>query len=430
MSVETKMQHPKLGELPPIPSQDLSVENDQDAKNKLATPAAAGGDPVFAAKSDGDGGGDAVPLESVQLKQMAMLRSGDESPLAQPPASPVVRREKVIFAKAGFMFADSPELATKTSAVAALATSRIRERKRWVRAWCALDGDGKLAMQRLPAPSSSASAGPITPPKGSSGEKCLAIDLARCEVVVPTYKELPPGMYDGAVVVYRAVRKCTLRSGKSLSSTEVGTIEIGEEFRATKHSHNPDGQLRVQCSKGWASVYAKDGCPLLARQGRPWTMQLRRMPTAKQSADAAAAAAAAASAPTAEEGVPPVSRGSLSAIDTSISSGGGSPEKEGKETAAAESGSSSTTAAPVGTSGVLESELLVSVQAESEEEFAAWRDVLTEAAAISTARKKAHLTSSVKSWLSTIPIGETQNEIFNVDNAAFGSNMVDFPRPC
>ena len=98
-------------------------------------------------------------------------------------------------------------------------------------------------------------------------------------------------MYDGAVVMYRAVRKCTVRSGKSLSSTEVGTIEIGEEVRAIKHSHNLDGQLRVQCSKGWASVCAKDGCPLLARQGRPWIMQLRRMPTAQQSADAAAAAA-------------------------------------------------------------------------------------------------------------------------------------------
>lgn len=403
-----KRQYPKLGELPPIPSQDLSAENEQDAKNALATP--VGGDPVFAAKSDGD----ASPPDSAQLKQLMMMRSGDESPLAQPPASPVVRRESVIFAKAGFMFSDSPELATKVSAVAALATPRVRERKRWVRAWCALDGEGKLKMQRLPAPSSSSSAGASTPPKGSSGEKCLTIDLARCEVVEPKHEELPAGMYDGAVVMYRAVRKCTVRSGKSLSSTEVGTIEIGEEVRAIKHSHNLDGQLRVQCSKGWASVCAKDGCPLLARQGRPWIMQLRRMPTAQQSADAAAAAAAAASAPSAEEGVPPIG---VSATDISISSGGGSPEKNGTEAAAVESPSPPTTASPVATA-VLESVLLLSVQAESAEEFAAWRDVLTEAAAISTARKKAHLTSSVKSWLSTIPIGKKREpEIFNADSA-------------
>ena len=130
------------------------------------------------------------------------------------------------------------------------------------------------------------------------GEKCLTLDLARCEVVVPKVEELPSGMYDGTVVIYRAVRKCTLRSGKLLTSTDVGTIQIGEEVRALKHAHNSDGQLRVQCSKGWASVRAKDGGLLLARQGRPWTMQLRRIPTEKQSA--------AASAPSAEEGVPPV----------------------------------------------------------------------------------------------------------------------------
>ena len=105
--------------------------NGQNAKGKLSAPAAGGGDPAFEASCDGNGGGgNAAPPESMQLKQMEMLRSGDESPLAQPPASPVVRREQVIFAKAGFMFADSPELATKTSAVAALATPRVRERKR------------------------------------------------------------------------------------------------------------------------------------------------------------------------------------------------------------------------------------------------------------------------------------------------------------
>ena len=42
---------------------------------------------------------------------------------------------------------------------------------------------------------------------------------------------------------------------------------------------NSEGQLRIQCSRGWASVTARDGSTLLARQGRPWTLQLRRIPT-------------------------------------------------------------------------------------------------------------------------------------------------------
>jgi hypothetical protein len=82
---------------------------------------------------------------SAQPKQIAAILAGSAQP--KPPASPEVRRETVFFGKAGFVFVDSPSLSNTTSAVAALATPRVRERKRWVRAWCALDSDGKLEMQ-------------------------------------------------------------------------------------------------------------------------------------------------------------------------------------------------------------------------------------------------------------------------------------------
>ena len=132
-------------------------------------------------------------------------------------------------------------------------------------------------------------------------------------------------------------------------------------------------------------------------------MQLRRIPTEKQSAEAAAA-----SAPSAEEGVPPVGTGVESGTATSTAAGG-TPEQKGRQAADLEAGSSpSVTTVPPASPGGLESELLLSVQAESEEEFSAWRDVLTEAAAVSTARKRAQLTASVTSWLSTIPIGTLQ----------------------
>ena len=60
--------------------------------------------------------------------------------------------------------------------------------------------------------------------------------LSRCEVFVPKVAELVAGMHDGKEVLYRALRKCTLRSGRSLTSDSVGTLERGEEVRATKHA--------------------------------------------------------------------------------------------------------------------------------------------------------------------------------------------------
>lgn len=395
---------PRLGELPHIPSQDLNsaAENDED-ENQPHESTAVGGDPIWGEFGDGGGGGDASPPRSAKAKQVAILLSDEGSPTAQPPASPVVRRETVFFSKAGFLFADAPGLAkfSAGTGIAALATPRIRERKRWVRVWCALSADGKLKMQRLPAPSSRVGA---TPPKRSHAETCVELDLARCEVVLPQYVEMPPGMYEGTEVLYRAVRRCTLRKTKSLDSPEAGVIEIGDEIRAAKHAYNADGQLRVQCSKGWASIRARNGCLLLARHGRPWTIELRRIPTAKQLAEAAAEAAAAAAAPSAEEGVPPVGSGETGANSTDTS-----PEKASRETA---NGSSPSAAAvPAASAELLQSELLANVQAESEEEFAAWLNVLRESVAACTARKQAQLNSSVKSWLSTIPIGASYRKI-------------------
>ena len=66
---------------------------------------------------------------------------------------------------------------------------------------------------------------------------CVCIyRLSRCEVFVPKVAELIAGMHDGKEVLYRALRKCTLRSGRSLTSDSVGTLERGEEVRATKHA--------------------------------------------------------------------------------------------------------------------------------------------------------------------------------------------------
>ena len=160
----------------------------------------------------------------------------------------------------------------------ALSTPRLRERRRWVRAWCAVGPDGTLRLQRLPA----LTAAGVSPPKGkakvpdemelscaatsslpslpcgclSSLALCqstllrllkthlnlMAVScvfvcrLSRCEVFVPKVAELVAGMHDGKEVLYRALRKCTLRSGRSLTSDSVGTLERGEEVRATKHA--------------------------------------------------------------------------------------------------------------------------------------------------------------------------------------------------
>ena len=46
----------------------------------------------------------------------------------------------------------------------ALSTPRLRERRRWVRAWCAVAPDGTLRLQRLPA----LSAAGVSPPKGKA----------------------------------------------------------------------------------------------------------------------------------------------------------------------------------------------------------------------------------------------------------------------
>ena len=58
-------------------------------------------------------------------------------------------------------------------------------------------------------------------------------------------------MYDGKEVLYRALRKCTLRSGRSLTSDSVGTLERGEEVRATKHAC--ECPQRLSCP-GWIPI--------------------------------------------------------------------------------------------------------------------------------------------------------------------------------
>jgi hypothetical protein len=252
-------QHPKLGELPVIPSQDVGPmmeqehlddpeEEDEEENGDEKEHVKVGvkeddEDDEDADVHDEDEDEDedeeaALPVTppppqaaagSAQPKQIAAILAGSAQP--KPPASPKVRRETVLFGKAGFVFVDSPSLSNKTSAVAALATPRVRERKRWVRAWCALDSDGKLEMQvrkrikisfapyhfvqntillpsqardehtekskrdalpflqRLPPPSSSATAGTTPPRGGSRGEKHVALELARCEVVVPQVRK-------------------------------------------------------------------------------------------------------------------------------------------------------------------------------------------------------------------------------------------------
>eukprot|EP01046_Picozoa_sp_COSAG06_P034246 COSAG06_NODE_3571_length_5172_cov_277.121624_3_plen_772_part_00 len=167
-------QHPKLGELPVIPSQDVGPmmeqehlddpeededENGDEKEHEKVGEKEEDEDDEDADVHDEDEDEDedeeaALPVTppppqaaagSAQAKQIAAILAGSAQP--KPPASPKVRRETVLFGKAGFVFVDSPSLSNKTSAVAALATPRVRERKRWVRAWCALDSDGKLEMQ-------------------------------------------------------------------------------------------------------------------------------------------------------------------------------------------------------------------------------------------------------------------------------------------
>ena len=344
-----------------------------------------------------------------------------------------MRRETVIFGKAGFVFADSPELVPKLGAIEALQTPRIRVRKRWVRTWCKLGTEGTIELQRLPAPSSGSTLADSRPPaKGGRVSTTVTIPLSRCELILPQFEQLVAGMHSGRnPVLYRAVRKCTMRSGKSLTSDQVGIIEQGEEFRATKHAYNSDGQLRVQSgTKGWASVTARDGSPLLARQGRPWTMQIRRVLTEKEAVEAAAAAAVQA-AVLPEEGVPPEivqgagsagRRGSLEDPSVKDATGSGGKKEKLPRASSSEAGGGSKlprtsssiesqpdspdspgaeeAAAILAASGVL-----VTLQAETAEEYEAWKGVLTEAMQTSTALKKAAMNESVGGWLSTIPIG-------------------------
>ena len=77
--------------------------------------------------------------------------------------------------------------------------------------------------------------------------------LSRCEVFVPKVAELIDGMHDGKEVLYRALRKCTLRSGRSLTSDSVGTLERGEEVRATKHACECPQRQKLNCP-GWVPI--------------------------------------------------------------------------------------------------------------------------------------------------------------------------------
>ena len=77
--------------------------------------------------------------------------------------------------------------------------------------------------------------------------------LSRCEVFVPKVAELIAGMHDGKEVHYRALRKCTLRSGRSLTSDSVGTLERGEEVRATKHACERPQRQKLNCP-GWVPI--------------------------------------------------------------------------------------------------------------------------------------------------------------------------------
>ena len=177
----------------------------------------------------------------------------------------------------------------------ALSTPRLRERRRWVRAWCAVAPDGTLRLQRLPA----LTAAGVSPPKGKAKvpdemelsyaatspipslpcgcllslalcqsalsrllhtrlhlmpvTRMFVSRLSRCEVFVPKVAELIAGMHDGKEVHYRALRKCTLRSGRSLTSDSVGTLERGEEVRATKHACERPQRQKLNCP-GWVPI--------------------------------------------------------------------------------------------------------------------------------------------------------------------------------
>ena len=198
----------KLGDLPVIPSEDhgsgaqslrASTSNDADQSPPASPEATIEDDEDDEEYEEGDSGlsvdmsdttiggdpafEDGKPGLSPQLTKLQTT--------SEVPASPEVRRETVIFGKAGFVFADSPELAPKLGAIEALQTPRIRERKRWVRTWCKLGTEGTIELQRLPAPSNgSALTEGTTPPKGGRGTTSVTIPLSRCELILPQFEQL------------------------------------------------------------------------------------------------------------------------------------------------------------------------------------------------------------------------------------------------
>eukprot|EP01043_Picozoa_sp_COSAG02_P037443 COSAG02_NODE_2808_length_7981_cov_8.763385_3_plen_541_part_00 len=64
---------------------------------------------------------------------------------------------------------------------------------------------------------------------------------------------------------YRVVEKAMLKSDCELDSDIVGSLAEGTVIRCREARTNSTGQLRVRCSKGWASTVAKDGSLLLEK---------------------------------------------------------------------------------------------------------------------------------------------------------------------
>ena len=72
-----------------------------------------------------------------------------------------------------------------------------------------------------------------------------------------------------AGIRYRVVEKAMLKDDCELDSDIVGSLAQGTVIRCIETRMNSTGQLRVRCSKGWASAVAKDGSLLLEKVEDP-----------------------------------------------------------------------------------------------------------------------------------------------------------------
>lgn len=287
-----------------------------------------------------------------------------------PPPSPAVRRLQVFKEKSGFVLIHHSKAAAKENHTGT----------RWVRCWCMVAADGVLRYRQVPGvkaangfpygttDTGNTPASPTrtvsTPRSGKGGVKQQMIPLSRCKlddekqprdylaVADPNVvADSPSGGGSGGgspgSFSLRALKRTTLRVDADLKSEKAGHIESGEVVVATEFVRTEAGQLRGKTEKGWVSITTKEGSPIMVRAGRAYVLTLRRQPPADQ-----------------------------------------------QKQLAAEGGAAGERARP-----------LIKMQAESAEEYEAWRTVLGEAADLATEAARAGLVSKVTSWLETIPIG-------------------------